>query len=77
MFPKQAVSSVVGIGGMAGGIGGILLSLLVQKNMFVYFEKLGKIDTAYYIMFFICGFAYLLGWVVMFTLVPKMKRVEI
>lgn len=77
MFPKKAVGSVTGIGGMAGGLGGILLTWLVQKNMFVYYEKLGHIETAYYIMFAICGFAYLLAWVIMFSLVPKMKRVEI
>ena len=29
MFPKEAVSSVVGIGGMAGACGGILFPLLV------------------------------------------------
>lgn len=77
MFPKKTVGAVTGIGGMFGGLGGIILSWLVQKNMFVYFESIGKIQTAYYIMFFICGFAYLLGWLIMHFLVPTMKRVEI
>lgn len=73
MFPKKAVASVTGIGGMAGGLGGILLSLFVQKNMFVYYRSIGQIETAYYIMFFICGAAYLLAWTIMHLLIPKWK----
>jgi len=73
MFPKRAVASVTGIGGMFGGLGGILLTLLVQKNMFVYYRSIGHIETAYYIMFFICGSAYLIAWGVMHLLVPKME----
>jgi ACS family hexuronate transporter-like MFS transporter len=77
MFPKSATASVTGIGGMFGGLGGILLSLLVQKRMFVYYESINQIQTAYYIMFFICASAYLLGWTIMHFLVPKMKKIEI
>ncbi len=77
MFPKRAVSSVTGIGGFAGGMGGIALSALVQKRMFVHFESIGQIDKAYYIMFFICGAAYLLSWVIMFTLVPRMEPIKL
>lgn len=77
MFPKKATASVTGIGGMFGGLGGILLSLLVQKGMFVYYESIGKIQTGYYIMFFICGAAYLLGWLIMHLLVPKMQKINI
>lgn len=53
MFPKRAIGAVVGIGGMAGGLGGILLTALVQKQMFVHYRAIGEIETAYYIMFFI------------------------
>jgi MFS transporter, ACS family, hexuronate transporter len=77
MFPKRATASVTGIGGMAGAVGGILLSALVQKNMFVYYRSINKIEIAYYIMFGVCGGAYLLAWVVMHLLVPKMSRVEL
>ncbi len=76
MFPKKSTASVTGIGGLFGGLGGIMLSALVQKRMFVYYESIGQIQTAYYIMFFICGAAYLTGWFIMHLLVPKMKRVE-
>jgi ACS family hexuronate transporter-like MFS transporter len=62
---------------MFGGLGGILLSALVQKNLFVYYESIGKIQTGYYIMFVICGLAYVAGWSIMHLLVPKFKKVEL
>jgi len=77
MFPKKAIASVTGIGGMFGGLGGILLSLFVQKQMFVYYEGIGQIQTAYYIMFFICGSAYLLGWLIMHLLTPRFKSIDL
>lgn len=77
MFPKKAIGSVVGIGGMFGGLGGIFLSLFVQKNMFVYYRSIGQIETAYYIMFIICGAAYLIAWSIMHFLVPRMERVNV
>lgn len=77
MFPKKSTASVTGIGGMFGGLGGILLSLLVQKQLFVHYRKIGQIETAYYIMFAVCASAYLLGWIIMHFLVPKMKRIEV
>lgn len=77
MFPKRAVASVTGIGGMAGGLGGILLSALVQKRMFVYYESLGQLETAYFIMFLICGGAYLLAWGLMHLLAPRMKQIDL
>jgi ACS family hexuronate transporter-like MFS transporter len=76
MFPKKAVGSVTGIGGMFGSIGSVLLSLLVQKNLFVHYRAIHQIETAYYIMFFVCGGAYLLAWCIMHLLVPKMKPVD-
>jgi MFS transporter, ACS family, hexuronate transporter len=77
MFPKKAVGSITGIGGMFGALGGILLVLLVQKNMFVYYRSIQDIETAYFIMFLICGAAYLLAWIVMHFLVPKMEPVKL
>lgn len=76
MFPKNSTASVTGIGGMFGGLGGIFLSLIVQKKMFVHYRAIGQIETAYYIMFAVCAGAYLAGWLVMHWLVPRMKRVE-
>jgi ACS family hexuronate transporter-like MFS transporter len=77
MFPKKVVGSITGIGGMFGSIGSVLLSLLVQKKMFVHYRAIHHIETAYYIMFFVCGSAYLLAWLIMHFLIPKMRPVEI
>jgi MFS transporter, ACS family, hexuronate transporter len=70
MFPKKAIASIVGIGGMAGGIGGVLVSKL-GGYLFDYYESLGHIQTGYTIMFIICAVAYLVAWGVMKILVPK------
>jgi ACS family hexuronate transporter-like MFS transporter len=77
MFPKSTTASVTGLGGMFGAAGGIFLTLFVQKNLFVHYRAIGKIETAYYIMFVICASAYLLAWLIMHLLVPRMKRVEV
>ena len=77
MFPKNSTASVTGIGGMFGALGGILLTWLVQKNLFVHYRAIGKIETAYYIMFIVCGGAYLCAWLFMHLLAPKMKRIEL
>ena len=76
MFPKKTVASVTGIGGMAGAIGGILIARLAGR-LFDHYKALGEIETGYYIMFFICGSAYLTAWVIMHFLVPKMKEVKL
>ena len=70
MFPKKAIGSIIGIGGMAGGIGGVLVSKL-GGYLFDYYDGLGHIQTGYTIMFVLCAVAYLIAWSVMKMLVPK------
>jgi ACS family hexuronate transporter-like MFS transporter len=72
MFPKQILSSVVGIGGMAGAVGGILFPLLIGIIL-DHFKLLGLLGTGYNIIFGICAVAYLLAWVIMQLLSPKME----
>jgi ACS family hexuronate transporter-like MFS transporter len=76
MFPKRAVSSIVGIGSMAGAVGGFffpkLIGYILETN-----KQAGHIVVGYNIIFFICGCAYLLAWVIMHLLSPRMKRVEL
>ena len=74
MFPKKAVASVVGIGGMAGGIGGVILTKL-GGALFDHYKALGHIETGYTIMFTICSVAYLIAWSIMKALVPKYKPI--
>lgn len=74
MFPKKAVASVIGIGGMAGGLGGVVMSKL-GGALFDYYKSLGHIQTGYTIMFAICAVAYLIAWFVMKLLVPVYKPI--
>jgi ACS family hexuronate transporter-like MFS transporter len=76
MFPKKAVGSIVGIGGMAGGLGGVVISK-AGGALFDYYKGQGHIETGYSIMFAFCAIAYILAWVLMRLLVPKHKMVEI
>lgn len=74
MFPKKAVGSVVGIGGMAGGIGGVIITK-VGGALFDHYKAQGHIEIGYSIMFAFCAVAYLIAWVVMKSLVPKYKPI--
>jgi MFS transporter, ACS family, hexuronate transporter len=74
MFPKKAIGSVIGIGGMAGGLGGVVMSKL-GGALFDHYKALGHIETGYTIMFTICALAYLVAWIVMKGLVPKYKSI--
>ena len=76
MFPKKAIASVVGIGGMAGGIGGVLVSL-AGGHLFDYYKSIGKIEAGYTIMFTFLCLAYLIAWVLMKALVPKYKQLPV
>jgi len=75
MFPKSAVATIIGIGGMAGGIG----SFIINKGSGVLFDyslvEWGSKTPGYTIVFSFCAVAYLIGWVVMKTLVPKYKPI--
>jgi ACS family hexuronate transporter-like MFS transporter len=76
MFPKKALSSIVGIGGMAGSVGGIIFQPLVGM-LLDYFTKLGNKGLGYNVIFLICGLAYLVAWLIMHLFAPKMARVEL
>ena len=83
MFPKSAIATITGIGGMAGGVGsffiqkgaGMLFTYSGDTNMqFMGFE--GK-PAGYAIVFIFCAVAYLIGWIVMKMLVPKYKVITL
>jgi ACS family hexuronate transporter-like MFS transporter len=76
MFPKRAVASVTGIGGMAGAIGGILIARAAGE-LLAHFADQGRIEVGYGVMFVICGSAYVLAWVVMHLLAPKFELVKL
>jgi MFS transporter, ACS family, hexuronate transporter len=74
VFPKKTLSSVVGIGGMAGSAGGILFPFFIGIIL-DHFKLLGILNTGYNIIFAICAGAYLLAWFIMNLLSPKMHKV--
>ena len=76
MFPKRAVASVVGIGGMAGSLGGIIFPLYAGK-LLDRFQAAGNITTGYAILFTICGSAYLVAFVVNQLLAPRFVPIEL
>ena len=73
-FPKKAVSSVTGIGGLAGALGGAFISYLAGAIL-QHFKDLGHIETGYVIMFAIAGSAYLFTWLIMTLFAPKNKKI--
>ncbi|MCP9611005.1 MFS transporter [Coprobacter tertius] len=83
MFPKSAIATITGIGGMAGGVGsffinkgsGMLFDYAELNNMQLLGFK--GIESGYFIIFSICAFAYLIGWGVMKMLVPRYKPIEL
>jgi len=83
MIPKSAVATIVGIGGMAGGIGSFFINIGAGE-LFVYAQETnmkfmgftGK-PAGYFIIFCFCAVAYLIGWAVMKTLVPKYKPIVV
>jgi ACS family hexuronate transporter-like MFS transporter len=76
MFPKRAIASVTGIGGMAGAVGGILIAKAAGL-LFDHYKALGDIKIGYGIMFMICATAYIIAWFVMHALVPKFKKINL
>ena len=85
MFPKGAIATITGIGGMAGGVG----SFLINKGagaLFTHSENMGAAfrfmgfegkEAGYMIIFCICAVAYLIAWFIMKALVPKYKPIVV
>ena len=76
MFPKQAVSSVVGIGGMAGAIGGIFFPMFVGYLLDSY-KAGGNLTGGYNVLFTMCGITYLITWTIIHFLTRKRSLVTL
>jgi ACS family hexuronate transporter-like MFS transporter len=76
MFPTEAVSSVVGIAGMAGAAGGILFPILVGYLLDSY-KAAGNLTGGYNLLFTICGFTYLTAWTIIHLLTRKHTLVKL
>jgi|CZKC01.1.fsa_nt_gi ACS family hexuronate transporter-like MFS transporter len=64
-FPNRAVGSVTGIGGMAGSIGGMIMA----RGVGVVLQRTGS----YRIPLFMAGFAYLIAFLIIHLLAPKLE----
>ncbi len=82
MFPKSAIATITGIGGLAGGLG----SYLINRGSGELFTYAGETNmhalgfegkpAGYMIIFCVCAVAYIIGWAVMKTLVPRYKPIN-
>jgi ACS family hexuronate transporter-like MFS transporter len=68
LFPKPAVGSVVGIGGTAGAIGGMLIAKLTASVL--------QVSGSYVPVFLIAGFAYLVALAIIQLLAPRLRPTE-
>jgi MFS transporter, ACS family, hexuronate transporter len=69
MFPSQAVGSVVGIGGMAGAVGGMLIAKVVGYTL--------QWTGSYMVPFLIAGGSYLVALAIIHALTPRLDPVRI
>jgi len=68
MFPRSAVGSVTGIGGMAGSVGGFLLATFAGYIL--------QLTHSYASLFAIAASAYLVAFAIVLVLAPGLKKVE-
>ncbi len=76
LFPKQAVSSVTGIGAMSGAVGGMLFPLFVGYILDSY-KSAGNLIGGYNLLFIICGLTYLFAWTIIHLLTRKSGAVSL
>jgi ACS family hexuronate transporter-like MFS transporter len=76
LFPKQAVSSVTGIGAMSGAVGGMLFPLFVGYILDSY-KSAGNLIGGYNLLFIICGLTYLFAWTIIHLLTRKSDTVSL
>ena len=82
MFPRSAIATVTGIGGLAGGVGSTFINFgsgrlfdHAAETQMVFMGFQGE-EAGYFIVFSFCAVAYLIAWAVMKTLVPKMQIIK-
>jgi ACS family hexuronate transporter-like MFS transporter len=75
MFPKRAIASVVGIGTMAGSLGGFAFPI-VTGRLLDRFAAAGNVTAGYALLFSICGFAYLAAFALNHLLAPNFEPIK-
>lgn len=69
MFPRRATASVVGIGGMAGAVGGMLVATATGWIL--------ELTGSYMTLFFLAGATYMAALVVVHLLAPRLEPVRL
>lgn len=69
LFPKPAVASVVGIGGFAGAIGGMLVAGFTGWLL--------QTTGSYMLIFTLAAGAYLVSWLIIHRLTPRLEPVQL
>jgi MFS transporter, ACS family, aldohexuronate transporter len=75
MFPQKAVASVVGIGGMAGSVGGMLFPFYAGR-LLDRFTARGAATAGYGLLFGICAGAYVIAFGISHLLTPRFEQVN-
>ena len=75
-FPKKAVSSVTGIGGLGGAIGGMLAAQGVGM-LLDYYKMDNNLNSGYNLIFILCGLMYLIAISLFHTLSPQLKMTDL
>lgn len=76
MFPKRAVASVVGIGGMAGSAIGVYFPIWAGK-LLDQFKAMNNVSGGYAVLFGVCAGAYLVAFVLQHLFAPKFETVQL
>jgi ACS family hexuronate transporter-like MFS transporter len=69
MFPRKAIGSIVGFGGMAGAVGGMLIATMAGFIL--------EFTGSYLVLFVICGSIYILAYLIFIRLAPRLEQMEI
>jgi MFS transporter, ACS family, hexuronate transporter len=72
MFPKKDVATIIGLGGMAGSLGGMIFPWLTG-SLLDQFKAEGNASGGYAILFAICSSAYLVSFVIHHALAPRFE----
>jgi len=75
-FPKRAIASIVGLGGMAGSLGGMIFPILTGR-LLDHYKAAGNETAGYALLFAVCAFAYLVAFAVNHILAPRFEQVEL
>ena len=75
MFPKKDVATIVGVGGFAGSVGGMLFPWL-SRRLLDHFQARGDVTEGYAVLFAICASVYLVSFAIHHLLAPRFEPFE-